>query len=83
MYGKEPVCILCNRFQDSQEHALRCNVSKEKLSESELSRLRKTFYGQLFGNIEAQENISKMYQIIIAVRDKTLGLTGLHNLGPD
>ena len=83
MYGKEPACRLCNKFRDSQEHALDCFAIKEKLSKSELSRLHETEYSQLFGNIEGQENITKMYQIIIAVRDKTLGLPGLLNSGPD
>ena len=66
MYGKESGYRLCNKFRDSQEHALSCFAIKEKLSKSELSRLHETEYNHLFGNIEAHENITKMCKIIIA-----------------
>ena len=74
-------------FRDSQEHALVCEVISMELTQKELENLNKTENSYLFGNIEEQHNITKMFQIIISTRERMLtipeGLPGHYNLGPD
>ena len=47
-----------------------------------------TNYAQLFGNVEDQEKVTRMFQIIVSLREKLLtiphnqGLLGLDNSGP-
>ena len=88
MYGKEPACRLCFRYQDSQEHALTCEVIKANLSQAQCALLNDTDYAQLFGNVEDQEKVTRMFQIIVSLREKLLtiphiqGLPGLDNSGP-
>ena len=87
LYGQEPSCRLCMKFQDSQEHALVCEVIKKELTQKELENLNQTEYSHLFGNIEEQHDITKMFQIIISTRERLLttpeGLPGHYNSGPD
>ena len=88
MHGKAPVCRLCHSFQDSQEHALACKVIIAHLSQTERTMLNETEYAQLFGNVEDQEKVTRMFQLIISLRERLLGSTlnqglpGLDNLGP-
>ena len=88
MYGKAPVCRLCHSFQDSQEHALACKVIIAHLSQTERAMLNETEYAQLFGNVEAQEKVTRIFQLIISLRENLLasplhqGLPGLDNSGP-
>ena len=88
-YGKEPPCRLCLSYQDSQEHALVCEVIKKELKQNEIEILKKSYYTQIYGNIEDQLNITRMYQLIISIRERLLaspqrqGLPGLDNSGPD
>ena len=88
-YGKEPPCRLCLCYQDSQEHALVCEVIRKELKQNEIELLNKSYYSQVYGNIEDQLNITRMYQLIISIRERLLaspqrqGLPGLHNSGPD
>ena len=76
-------------FQDSQEHALVCEVIKQELKQNEKELLNKSYYTQIYGNIEDQLNITRMYQLIISIRERLLaspqrqGLPGLDNSGPD
>ena len=50
--------------------------------------LNETKYVHLFGNVGAQEKVTRMFQIIISLREKLLsstntqGLPGLDNSGP-
>ena len=86
-YGKEPPCRLCKKYRDSQEHALVCDVIAKELTENQLQILNGTKYSDIFGTVEEQEGITKMYQIILLIRDKILspsqGLPGQDNTGPD
>ena len=71
-YGKEPPCRLCEKYVDSQEHALLCDVIVKELTENQNQILNRTQYSDIFGNVEEQERITKMYQIIISIiRDRT------------
>ena len=76
-------------YQDSQEHALVCEVIKKELNQNEIEILNKSYYTQIFGNIEDQLNITRMYQISVSIREWPLatpqrqGLPGPDNLGPD
>ena len=88
-YGKEPPCRLCLSYQDSQEHALVCEVIRKELKQNEIELLNKSYYSQVYGNIEDQLNITRMYQLIISIRERLLatpqrqGLPGIDNSGPD
>ena len=88
MYGKEPVCRLYNSFQDYQEQTLTCKVIIAHLSQTEHAMLSETDYVHIFRNGEAQEKVTRMFQIIISLRESLLastlnqGLPGLDNSGP-
>jgi hypothetical protein len=88
MYGKAPVCRLFYSFHDSQEHALSCKVIIANLTQPERAMLNETKYVHLFGNVGAQEKVTRIFQIIISLREKLLssthtqGLPGLDNSGP-
>ena len=71
-YGKEPPCRLSKKYLDSQEHALVCDISVKELTENQNKILNRTKLSDIFGNVGEQESITKMYQIIISIRDKIL-----------
>ena len=63
---------LCFKYQDSQEHALTCEVIKANLSQTQCALLNDTYYAQLFGNVEDQEKVTRIFQIILLLREKLL-----------
>ena len=60
---------------------------KKEVTQKELDNLNRIDYFHLFGNLEAQTNITKMFQMIIDTRERLLttpkGLPGRNNSGPD
>ena len=63
-------CPLCAKNIDSQEHALECHVVKKHLESEELNILSQVRYDDIFGTIERQVKITKLFQKIIKIRHK-------------
>ena len=70
--AKNHLVDLAKKYLDSQEHALVCDISVKELTENQNKILNRTKLSDIFGNVEEQESITKMYQIIISIRDKIL-----------
>jgi hypothetical protein len=85
LYGKEPLCTLCKTHIDSQENALSCVSILKELTTSEKDLFQTSKYSDLFGGEDEQLKITRVYQIILATRERLQqqGLPGPNNLGPD
>ena len=89
LYGKEPICLLCQKHIDSQENALGCKSVTEELKTTEKELLHSVKYSDLFEGEEEQLQVTRASQIILTTRERLLtnrqwqGLLGPHNSGPD
>ena len=85
LYGKEPLCTLCKTHIDSQENALSCVSILKELTTSEKDLFQTSKYSDLFGGEDEQLKITRVYQIILATRERLQqqGLPGPNNSGPD
>jgi hypothetical protein len=84
--GQQLNCELCLVNDDSQEHALSCQSLNKYLSLEQNEELKSVNYEDLFGAVEDQLRITKVYENIIAIRKRLRaaprpGLPGLHS-GP-
>ena len=66
------MCQLCNIEVDSQEHALKCHVIKESLSQQEKQLLNNVHYEDIFGALNSQLKISQLFQSIIRIKKRIL-----------
>ena len=78
-YGEAPKCKLCGKENDSQEHAIPCEAILSELmkTDSEMN----IQYDHIFGTVEQQYNITKLYQKIIQIREKFEESTSTAYLG--
>ena len=67
-FGQEPPCKLCEKYIDSQEHALKCESILKELTVKELEVIKFSEYDQLFGGVEEQYNITKVFLTILSIR---------------
>ena len=87
--GREPVCKMPNNHIDSHEKALTCRIIIEELNTTERNMVQGANHSDIFGNVDEQFRITKIFQIILTTRERILairhhqGLPGLHNSGPD
>ena len=63
-------CPLCGKNIDSQEHALECHVVNKHLESEDLNILSQVRYDDIFGTIDRQVKITKLFQKIIKIRQK-------------
>ena len=63
-------CPMCSKNIDSQEHALECHIIKEHLKPEDINILSLVKYDDIFGNIDRQVPITKIFQTIIKIRQK-------------
>ena len=82
-------CFLCNKCSDSQEHALSCAELRNHLDKDHIDIISSVKYDNLFGNINKQQEITKLFQTIIKtsqqLRDKMdqeRAYHGQNNNGP-
>ena len=74
---------------DSQDKALTCRSIIEELDTNERNMVQGVKYSDIFGNVDEQFRIAKVFQMILRTRENILanrhhqGLPVLHNLGPD
>ena len=82
MYLETTLCPICERFSDNQYHTLRCQVLLDirPLEED-------VHYDDIYGTTQQQEQLVKVYEIYLGLRDELLddasqqSLPGLHT-GP-
>ena len=65
-------CQLCKSEVDSQEHALSCIVLTKELNQEDKNTLQKVNYLDIFGDLQAQLCISKLYQTLIRIKRRLL-----------
>jgi hypothetical protein len=71
--GHQPsMCPLCKTHQDSQEHALSCEVIAQKLAPNFQDTLSGINYGDIFLDVEKQYQITVLFQEIIQLRKRLL-----------
>ena len=82
MYLENTLCPICERFSDSQYHTLRCQVLLDiRPLEEDVN------YDHIYGTTQQQEQLVKVYEIYLGLRDELLddasqqSLPGLHT-GP-
>ena len=63
-------CPLCGKNIDSQEHALECHIVKQHLKPEDINILCVVRYEDIFGTIDKQVPITKLFQTIIKIRQK-------------
>ena len=61
-------CPLCGKNIDSQEHALECHIVKQHLKPEDINILCVVRYEDIFGTIDKQVPITKLFQTIIKIR---------------
>ena len=49
IYGREPLCKMCNNHIDSQEKALTCRIIIEELNTTERNMVQGANYSDIFG----------------------------------
>ena len=79
-------CKICQKYKDTQEHALLCEKLREYLSITNRQLLEEVQYSDLFSNVHDQFCITNVFQVIIdareTIREATrAGLPG-HSSGP-
>ena len=65
-------CELFHLDVDSQEHALLCPVIIQKLNQQEKDILKTVLYGNIFGTLNSQLVITRLFQTIIKVKKQCL-----------
>ena len=79
-------CKFCQKFEDSQEHSLSCEMLQANMTTQNRQLLEGAVYSDLFSNVDDQLRITEAFQVIIATREKLrdtprAGLPG-HRSGP-
>ena len=65
-----PLCSSSNeKHEDTQAHALICEVLKRGMSTVQLQALNSVSYNNIFSNVEAQYEVTKVFEIIILKRE--------------
>ena len=62
---QDNLCPLCGSHNDSQELALTCAIVTQELRQSE----KDVSYQDLFGSLEAQVKITKVFQKVLRLRE--------------
>ena len=81
-------CPFCSKPgfkpEDSQVHALCCEIVRKEMSSLQLQELNSVSYNDIFSDSEAQFKITKVFEVIIHIREvlRTPAYPG-QNTGPD
>ena len=63
---------MCKNHVDSQEKALTCRSILEELDTTERNMVQVVKYSDIFGNVDEQFRIAKVFQIILRTRESIL-----------
>ena len=75
-------CQICKLELDQQEHALTCLPIQHHMNHEDISMLKEVSYQDIFGNIHAQLQITKLYQTIIRIKRRLLKSMDLPSVAP-
>ena len=64
------LCFMCKSEYDTQEHALTCLEVTQRLSVEDKTQLTNLTYSNLFGDIDGQLEITKLFINVIKLRQK-------------
>ena len=65
-----PLCSKSNhKYEDTQSHALICEALKKEMTISQKQVLNTVTYNDIFSSVEAQFNITKVFEMIILKRE--------------
>ena len=74
MFPQNTLC-LCERFSDTQQHLLHCKVLQDICPMKE-----QVYYNYIYGTTQQQEDIAKVFELYLGIRDELLGDTGQQSL---
>ena len=74
IYGREPLCKMCNNHIDSHEKALTCRIIIEELNTTERNMVQGANFSDIFGHVDEQFRITKIFQIILTTRERILAI---------
>jgi hypothetical protein len=75
-------CQICKLELDQQEHALTCLPIQHHMNHEDISMLKEVSYQNIFGNIHAQLQITKLYLTIIRIKRRLLKSMDLPRAAP-
>ena len=73
-------CQLCKLETDSQEHALSCLTIQHNMNQEDKNMLKGVQYQDIFGDLNSQLQISKVFQTIIRIKRRLLKSAALHTV---
>ena len=62
-------CRTCHLFPESQQHLFQCSEIRNKIQSVDFKELD---YSMIFGNLEKQEKLTKVYHLILLARKDIL-----------
>lgn len=65
-------CQLCKFEVDNQEHALSCIILKQNMNHEDKNILQVVKYQDIFGDLDEQLRISKLFQTLIRIKRRLL-----------
>ena len=80
MYSGDVSCPLCLSDTDSQQHLLKCPQITNELSTKDKELLQTVIYSHIFGDIDEQYRVTRMFQTIIRIRERLLAARSLPGL---
>ena len=66
-YNEDINCPLCNTDIDTQQHILKCSKLISKLSTKEKNTLETVTYTHIFGNVNEQYNVTRMFKTMFSI----------------
>ena len=70
MHKDNTLCPICERFSDSQEHLIQCQVLQDICLIGQ-----KIIYNHIYGTIQEQKSIAEVYETYLSMTDNILGDT--------
>ena len=62
--------MFCKLSLDTQEHALSCHTIVNNMNKELLPAFNSVKYNEIFSDVQFQQNVTKVYQNIVQVREK-------------
>ena len=73
-YSANIQCVFgCFSEIDSQEHQLKCYALRKHLSTGETLMVNSVSYNQIFGTVEEQLEVTKVFQFLLRLQKRLLG----------
>ena len=70
-YKENMWCRTCHLFSETQEHILHCSIVRDKVKHLSID-FSSVSYNMIFGSMDCQEKLIKIYQIMVQARNDIL-----------